>query len=167
MKNKKGFTTVELVVSFVLIAVISIGFFNTILSLQKQQQRNIAINQYKAFILSLNSSIQNDFLNDRIDKIEICGSNCYNITYLNNGEKQLLIDEENSIITYGSYKDRLPSDYRFIDEVEITSYLSDKVGFDSYIVLTITVKNDLENKIEKIKYMYQYDSDTHIVDTNL
>lgn len=167
MKNKNGFTLVELIVSFILITVISFAFFKTVLALQQQQQLNIARNKYKAFTVVLNNAIQKDFLNDKIDKISSCGSNCYNIIYSNKGEKQLSVDTENNIIVYGSVKEKLPVDYKFIDDIEFTSYVSDLEGYDSFILLTISVKSDLESKIEQIKYMYQYDSKETSVDVSL
>lgn len=159
--NNKGFTLVELIVSFVLITVISLALFKTTLTLQKQQQRNIAKNKYKSFLIVLNNTIQMDFIGDTMKSITSCGSNCYDIVYENGGEKRLSV--EDNIITYGSTKEKLPSDYKFIGDIEFTSYTSDRVGYDSFILLTISIKSNYDSKIDKIKYMYQYDSDSELV----
>ena len=98
MKNKKGFTLVELIVSFALITAISLAFFRTILSLQQEQLKNIAKNNYKAFTIVLNNSIQKDFLNDNIEKVISCGDSCYDISYTKNGIVRLELDKEKNII---------------------------------------------------------------------
>lgn len=158
MKNKKGFTLVELIVSFVLITVVSLALFKTVLSLQQKQQINISKNNYKAFILILNNNIQKDFLNDNIITVMSCGTNCYDIVYENKGSVRLSIDNTNNIIEYGDIKEKLPSDYKFIADIEFTSYINNLDGYNSFILLTIPVKSNYESNIDNIKYMYQYDS---------
>lgn len=167
MKNKKGFTLVELIVSFALITAISLVFFKTILSLQQQQLENIARNNFKSFTIVLNNSIQKDFLNDNIEKIISCGENCYDITYTANGIVRLSVDKENGTITYGSIKEKLPNDYKFIGNIEFTSYINNFEGNDSYIALNLNLKSNYESKIENIKYLYQYDSDNGVIELDV
>ena len=159
--NNKGFTLVELIVSFVLITVISLALFKTTLTLQQQQQHSISKNKYKSFLIVLNNTIQMDFIGDTMKSVTSCGNNCYDIVYENGGEKRLSV--EDNIITYGSTKEKLPSDYKFIGDIEFTSYVGDSAGYDSFILLTISIKNSYDSKIDKIKYMYQYDSDSELV----
>lgn len=159
--NNKGFTLVELIVSFVLITVISLALFKTTLTLQQQQQINLSKNKYKTFLISLNNTIQMDFMGDKVKSITSCGNNCYDIVYENVGEKRLSVAD--NIITYGSTKEKLPSDYKFIGNIEFNSYISDRVGYDSFILLTISIKSNYDSKINKIKYMYQYDSENDVV----
>lgn len=167
MNNKKGFTLVELIVSFALITAVSLAFFKTILVLQQEQLKNIAKNSYKAFTVVLNNSIQKDFLNDNIEKIISCGENCYDITYTTNGIVRLSIDKEKNTITYGNIKEKLPKDYKFINNIEFTSYINSYEGNDSYIALNLNLKSSYEKKIENIKYVYQYDSDNGIIELNV
>ena len=159
--KRNGFTLVELLVSFVLITVISLSLFKTTVTLQQQQQQNISKNKYKSFLIVLNSTIQMDFIGDKMQSVTSCGNNCYDIVYENGGEKRLSV--EDNIITYGTTKEKLPSDYKFIGDIEFTSYVGDSVGNDSFILLTISVKNSYDSKIDKIKYMYQYNSENGAV----
>ena len=158
MKNKKGFTLIELIVSFTLITVISLAFFRTTLSLQEQQLENIAKNEFKAFTVALNNSIQNDFLTDKILKIYSCGDNCYDITYQKKGIIKLSYDKNSNVITYGTLKEKLPKDFKIVNDFEIVTYKSNQDGFNSYISLNMDLKNNYSSKIDNIKYMYQYDS---------
>ena len=151
MNKKRGFTLVELIVSFVLITVISLAFFRTVLVLQEQQLENIASNKFKTFTMRLNSLIQNDFLNDKIESINRCGINCYEIVYLKKGEIILEINNENDVLSYGEDKEEIPKDYKVIDNMELTSYKSDLEGYNSYIVLNMKLKSNYSSKLENIQ----------------
>ena len=159
MKNKKGFTLVELIVSFVLITVISISLFKTVLHLQEKQQLNLAKNNFKAFTTILNNSLQKDLLNDKIESVIACGSMCYDITYTKKGKVTLSYDEKTNTISYGNVKEKIPKDYKFLDDIKVTSYIGTGDGFNSYLTVSMSMKSNFEDKINNIKYMYQYDSE--------
>lgn len=158
MKKNRGFTLIEVLVTFTLITGVSIAFFKTTISLQQQQLKNIAKNDYKAFAIVLNNKIQSDFLNNKITKISSCGTNCYNILY-EDEEVNLSIDTENNAIVYGDTKEVIPKDYKLIGGIEINNYVGTGDGNDSYIAFSISLKSNYEKNINSIKYMYQYNSD--------
>ena len=155
---KKGFTLVELIVSFVLITILSIVLFKTVISMQKKQLENIEINQFKSLTYILNNDINYDFLNDSIKTVSSCGNNCYNIDFKNKGNIKIIADRDNNTITYGRTKEKLPNEYTFINTIEITKYESNTDGLNSYILLTIPIKSKLDPKFSSLKYMYEYDS---------
>ena len=157
MKNK-GFTLIELIVSFALITVISVSLFKTVLSVQQRQSQNIAINKFKAFQLLLNTEIENDFLKEEIESVDECGTNCYDIEYKNKGVKRLSIDIIDNVITYGSFREHLPDNYKLIDNMTIKKYESTTEGINSYIFLNIPIKSSLEPSLDSLKYMHTYDS---------
>ena len=167
--NKRGFTLVEVIVSFVLITAVSLALFKTTLSIQEKQKENLAINSFKAFNLAINNEIQYDFLTDKILSTTPCGDSCYDIVFENRGTVRTTLNKEDGIITYGSFKEKLPSDYKFYDNMLITSYSSDNEGLNSYVVMTIPVKSNYEPNLSNIKYMYQYDKNNPnaLVDLNL
>ena len=156
--NKKGFTLIEVIVSFVLVTAISLALFKTVLAMQQRQKVNIALNQFKSFNLMINNEIQYDFLTDKILSTSACGTNCYDITFEKKGTVRITMNKEDGTITYGSFKEKLPVDYTFYDDMTITSYTSSTSGLNSYVVLTIPVKSNYEPNLSNIKYMYQYDS---------
>ncbi len=155
---KKGFTLVELIVSFVLITVVSISLFKTVLSVQQKQSQNIAINRFKAFQLLLNNEIESDFLKETIESVDECGTNCYDIRLKGKGAKRLSIDKIDNVITYGSLREKLPDNYKLIDDITVTKYESTTEGINSYIFLNIPIKSSLEPSLDSLKYMYTYDS---------
>jgi len=159
MIKNKGFTLIELIVSFVLITVVSIALFKTVLNLQQDQKRNIAINNFKALTIALNYEIENDFLNDRITKVRDCGNNCYNITYKNRGLVKLSVNVDNNTITYGNTKQYLPEGYTLYDYISITRYISAIEGLNSYYLLKIPIKSVYDESLEGLKYMNEYTTD--------
>ena len=167
--NKRGFTLVEVIVSFVLITAVSLALFKPTLSIQEKQKENLAINSFKAFNLAINNEIQYDFLTDKILSTTPCGDSCYDIVFENRGTVRTTLNKEDGIITYGSFKEKLPSEYKFYDDMLITSYSSDNEGLNSYVVMTIPVKSNYEPNLSNIKYMYQYDKNNPnaLVDLNL
>ncbi len=156
--NKKGFTLVEVIVSFVLVTAVSIALFRATVSIQQRQKANIALNSFKAFNLAINNEIQYDFLTDKILSTNACGTNCYDIQYESRGTIRITLDKENGIISYGPFKEKLPDDYTFYDNMTITNYSSASEGLNSYVALTIPVKSNYDPSLTSIKYMYEYDS---------
>ena len=164
--NKKGFTLVEVIVSFVLITAVSIALFRTTLTIQQRQKANIALSKFKALNLVLNNEIQYDFLTDKILSTSECGANCYDINFEKKGIVRITIDRSNGTIVYGSFKEKLPEEYTFYDDMTITSYISSTSGNNSYFALTIPVKSNYDPSLNSIKYMYQYDSNNPDIEIN-
>ena len=155
---KKGFTLAELIVSFVLITVLSIALFKTVISMQEKQLENIEINQFKALTYILNNDINYDFLNDSIETVRACGTNCYDINFKNRGFVKVSVDRTNNTITYGSTKERLPNEYTFVDNIKISQYKDNTNGLNSFVLLSIPIKSKLEPNFSSLKYMHEYDS---------
>ena len=164
MKSNKGFTLLELIVSFILIAALSLALFRTVLSIQRIQKQNIFINQFKSLSVILNNEIQNDFYNDAISDVLECGTNCYDITYKGKGTVRLSIDRENNTIRYGSIKEKLPEEYVLYDDLDIEQYTSETSGYNSYFILNIPIKSGLDANLNGLKYIYMYDSTGNQID---
>ena len=114
--KKNAFTLIELLVSLVLVTIISITLFNTVLAVQKKQQENIAYNNYIAFTIALNSTLQSDFINKKVTSYNSCGTNCYDITY-SDGTVRLSVDTTNYTITYNNVTEKMPTGYTFYDNL--------------------------------------------------
>lgn len=158
MKKNKGFTLVEVLVTFVLITGLSMAFFKTTIVLQQQQLKNIAKNDYKAFAIVLNNSIQRDFINKKITKISSCGDSCYDITY-EDEEVRLELDLDENLLIYGDISEEIPKDYKLIGGIVINNYVGSEEGNDSYIAFSLKLKSNYEKNYNSITYMYQYDND--------
>ncbi len=161
MKNRRGFTLVELLVCFTLITILSISLFKTVLVLQQKQKKDLVYNQYIAFVATFNNSLEKDLINDTITNFTSCGTNCYDINFEKGGVKRLSIDKTNNSIVYGTVKEKLPSNYTFNNDLNINVSKASVVpedNYDSIITITIPIKSNLVDYSSDIKYVYQYDS---------
>ena len=154
--KKNAFTLIELLVSLVLVTIISITLFNTVLAVQKKQQENIAYNNYIAFTIALNSTLQSDFTSKEIVGYASCGTNCYDITY-SDGTVRLSVDTTNYTITYNNVTEKMPTGYTFYDNLSITSMSVNSVNdkLNRIITLTIPLKSKYSNDTSDIIYLNQ------------
>ncbi len=164
MKNKNGFTMVELLVSLVLITTLSLALFKVVANMQKKEQVNIAKNSLIAFKAVLNNNIETDFINDIITELYSCGDNCFDITYKNKGTVRLSLD--GNIITYGSMKEEIPKNYKLYSNMSITFYETSEENKNAYVLLTLPIKGDLEKGFDNVKYMYLYNSRENPINDN-
>lgn len=162
-KKRNGFTLVELLVCFVLITIVTISLFKTVLTLQQKQQKNIAYNDYVAFSSVVNSTIQKDFLNKTMKSFTTCGDNCYTATYTDGSTRELRIDKKNGIFTYGDTKEKIPSSYKFYDDLDVTNITSSSNGaFTSLLTINIPLRNSLTGNNNDIECSYQYNVDDNV-----
>lgn len=166
--NNKGFTLVELIVSFVMITILSITILKTTIDVQKKQNVSVAYNSYITFQSIINNAIQDDFTNNFIEVIELCGLNCYNIKYKSGDIKELSIDIEKKIITYGSFKERLPANFSFYTNISIDSKdYSNTLGYNSMIIIRIPVKSTIISRNIDIIYIYQFNKEDNPITSSI
>lgn len=100
--NKKGFTVVELLTTFVLISIVVTLLINITNSLIKMYNSASIKTElyYKQSIIS--RDLNNAFLIKPISNINTCGENCVIITYTDSSNKKIQI--EPTVITVGENK---------------------------------------------------------------
>lgn len=159
--NKKGFSLIELLIAFTAITLLSIAIFRTVITIQKRQQINIAYNDYIVFESTINSLIQKDFINKKIEAIEYCGNNCYKIKYIGETEKTLSINRNDNVLSYGTIKLRLPKTFSFTKDIEQNSETITGVEANKNNTITtfkLPIKSTIVTKELDIIYIYQSDS---------
>ena len=70
MINNKGFTVVELIVTFVFVMTISLGLFAIVDSYKERQQKEANLKEMRAYQNEIVKIVQDDFLNNGIVDIE-------------------------------------------------------------------------------------------------
>ena len=70
MINNKGFTVVELIVTFVFVMTISLGLFAVVDSYKERQQKETALKEMRAYQNEIVKIVQEDFWNNGIVNIE-------------------------------------------------------------------------------------------------
>lgn len=158
---KKGFTLVELIVSFVIISILTIGLFKTTLSVQQNQEMNVEYNEFIAFTAMMNDTIQYDFLTDKVLNVVKHDDNYYSIKYENLGSIELKY--EDGIFYYSNEKFVLPKSYSLYSDIEFTTYVGEGEGYNSYLLLRIPLKSKFYENTDDLKYMYMLDSSVAIV----
>lgn len=113
--NKKGFTVVELIVSFSLTIVITVFLVQIVLALNNLYNSS-GVKTELLTKQSLISSQINDKLNEKtISSLTSCGSYCLKFNY-NDGTNDILkVDYSNNIIEFGQFTTDLPEDSYFKD----------------------------------------------------
>lgn len=167
--NKKGFTLVELIVSFAMISILSLVVFRTTINIQQKQSRNIAYSNYVTFYSSVNNVIQTDLVNKIIEELEFCGRNCYKIKYKGEEPKELSIDIEKKLIKYGGFIEKLPTSFKYYMDLTISEDIYDVVDdhYNAMLTIRIPINSTILPNERDIFYIYQYNSDINPITSKI
>ena len=147
MKNNKGFTLIEVAVSFILVSTISIVLLQLVLSLKEVYLSG----DVKTTLLNkqgiMTKYIYDDLNNKDLRSLSTCGLSCITFTYSDGTVKNLLVDPGNKTIKYGDYILQIDNSSYFgklnVDIDETSTALTSKD--DSLIKITIPVISKLLN----------------------
>lgn len=159
--KKRGFTVVELIVTFSLTVVICVFLLQLILSL-KSIYDNSGI---KTEILNKQSLISNQinrtFNQKTISSLSSCGEFCLKFNYIDNTSDILKIDYSNNILQFGSFYTSLPKDTNFKDvNVDIIySGVVDNSSNDAMLNIKIPIESKkFKNEKFEVNVIYQFNS---------
>lgn len=119
--NKKGFSVVELLVSFILVSIISMGMMTIVV----QYQRNASLSNIKIDMVNSKNRIVRAVYTDltdgnlKLSSVSSCGENCINFNY-DSGTRNLSLRSENvnginkNFIVYNDMRYNL-ADKSFVD----------------------------------------------------
>jgi hypothetical protein len=161
--NKKGFTVVELIVSFALTVLVVGLLFQMLLSLKDVYVASGFKSQMVNKQTLMSSKINQD-LNNNILKIALkCGDNCINFVFEDGTSKKLIVDDKNNIFSYGDYSTKLVNGSKFgnfyIRNEKIMG-LDSTSNYDSVIEIKIPIEHPLLKEDFGVNMLYQYDSRT-------
>ncbi len=120
MKNN-GFSTIELLLSFVIISIITIAMFKTVTVLNEklfyfQNSSRLVLTRGK-----FANAVKEDLMNNKLTFISNCGSNCYDIVYETGKVRRLQRDVDEGLIKYGYITEKLPKDAYFSGDIVVTN----------------------------------------------
>lgn len=154
--NKKGFTVVELCVSFSLVSVIAIMLFNLIFSLKELYVSG----DIKTTLLNrqgiMTKKIYDDLNGRDLRSINACGVSCLTFTYTD-GKANLLIDVGANTITYDNYTMKLEKGTS-IGDVEF-NFIPSEQG-DAVFNINIPIYSNLLEDNFGLNIVKVYDADT-------
>ncbi len=153
MKNKKGFSIIELLVSFIIISLLTITMFRTVLMLNDKLFYYHHTSRLTVFQGNIMNSIQKDLFTRGFSYVDSCGSNCYDIYFLDGESKILSIDNNENILQYGLFAEKLPKNSKFSGDViiEIISFDETKYIYQ----IKIPISSDIFEMEYNINVVYQ------------
>lgn len=145
MKNNKGFTLIELAVSFCLVATISIMLLQLVLSLKEIYVSG----DIKTTLLNkqgiMTKKIYDDLNSKELSSITSCGLSCLTFTYTDKTSANLLVDPGNKTLTYGDYTLQLDNSSTF-GKVNISydeTLAAQSIKSDSVLTINIPIYSKL------------------------
>lgn len=158
---KKGFTIVELIVSFSLAMIIVIFLLKIVINLKNLYTNSVL----KTEIVNIQSIISNE-INKSFEKtivdINNCGEGCINFTYLDGSSDNLVVNKDT--IEFGNYKTTIPDEYYIKNQSINISYsgVFDKYKNNSILIISIPIYNQrVEDESYEIRVVYQFNSNNY------
>lgn len=150
MLNKKGFTVLEVVISFTFVVVILASMFAVVINYQNETE----IEKIKSSILVFRDSmleiVYNDIISNNMEKMDSCGDKCVQIiTSQNTYILQSGTDSNgNTYLEYRGTKYTLPDSQNGLSAISTFQYRKDDIN--KVYEVTIPIKHaelsDQENK---------------------
>lgn len=158
--NKKGFSTIELVVSFIIVSFVAIALFRSVLSLLDRTSLFQVDAKYILVSGNITNSIQKDLNQRKLYGIDDCGCNCFDITYQDLTTKRFLVDREKRNIQYGGIAETLPDDFTITGDIDLTrtSFTKDEGKNNTILKISIPILNKITEKTISIDIVHQYDN---------
>lgn len=165
MNKNKGFTIIELILSFSITAIIVVLLFQLLLFLKDIYNDNGYKTELFIKQALISNEINNELENKTVTKIESCDNYefnpCFTFTFDNGSSvSNLVIDNENNIIKYGDFATKLVNG----SEIGVVQLESEKGSnqdgkLDSFAAIIIPIYHPLyEDEDFGIKIICQYNS---------
>ncbi len=166
MKQKNGFTVIELILSFTVATIIIVLLFQLLISLKDLY--NTTSYKTELFIKQSNISdkIYEQFNSKTIENIESCGENCLVFLYTDGSNSELSIYREQGVINFGNYTTNLVEDSYFgVPNIDYYKNVNNNFNnIDSYIHINIPIYHTLYlDENFGINIVYQYNSNEQYI----
>lgn len=104
--NNKGVTTVELLVSFIIVIAIVVGLFDVMMNYKNKQQIESIKNSVITYSNSLQKTIQDDMIKGHVISVSNLSTDkksaLFSFDKPEGYQKKLIIDSTNNVIQYGT-----------------------------------------------------------------
>lgn len=170
MKNNRGFTIMELILSFLITMIVAVLLFELSLNLKNLYINSGAKTELLIKQANMTKKIYDDFFNKTITGLQDCNQDCIEFEFNDGTSKKLTINRETKVLNYGNYGVKL------LTESEIgkgniklyTNYDNIYNENDSYFIVNIPITHPLYEDDEfGINVVYQYNSNnTYLIDVD-
>lgn len=161
MKNKKGFTIIEMITSFVLVSLVVALLFEVLFIIKNLYSDSGIKTELLVKQALISEKINDEFNTKNIMIANSCGDTCVNFIFTDGTSSELSFDRNENTLTYGNYKTKLidGSEYGNID-ISTQTVLDVPIGLnDSVAQIKIPIYHKLIKQQDfGINIVYQYDS---------
>ena len=158
--NNKGFSIIEILVSFVIISFVTISMFSTVVYLMDKITSNITTVKTTIINGDIVNSVSKDLYTKKLYGISSCGANCYDITFQDLSVKRLQVSNIDNTIKYGGITLKYPSDTIIYGNMILSNDSFNNPDKNNNIIkINVPVKNSMTDKINDINIVYQYDEE--------
>lgn len=166
MKNQKGFTVIELILSFSITTIVVVLLFQLLISLKNLY--NETGHKTELFIkqATITEQINKELTSKTIISVDDCGEECIIFNFSDGSNSKLLINREENFIHYGKSATKLVLNSYFGDaKVEFYRNAANlHNSFDSFITIKIPIYYPTyEDENFGINIVYQYNSNDHYI----
>lgn len=160
MKNR-GFTTIELVVSFALISVMMLLLFELVMNIKTLYLTSGIKTELLTKQALMTRRLSDDLNNFVVTGVDECGATCYDIYYEGYTVKRLEVDIENGVFKYDGYATKLIHD-SFFEAPDLSFdvvYNAPVSQYDSFFTLKLPIRHKLyDGEDFGVSSTYVYDS---------
>ena len=164
MKTKKGFTTVELIVSISLCTIIVFFLIELIFIIKDIYSDSGIKTKLLAKQALLSEKINHDFRTKKLTIATSCGNNCVEFLFNDGTQKQLKYRRDEEEIIYGNFKEELVDGSSFGDVIIRSESLADSNDtkeLNGILTIHIPIYNKYFEKEDfGITVVYQFNSNT-------
>ena len=161
--NRKGFTLVELITTFVLTSVIVVLLINLLVFIKNIYNESDVKTKLLIEQGNLNKILNEAFIDNNLSRYSPCNESefCYDFTF-NDGNIKRLSVTENKII-FDNYTYNLNNNIKVVNPTIEKEYtISDDItGYDSMLIIKIPIESKFYNGNYGANIIYQYNSNKH------
>lgn len=122
--NKKGMTSIELLVSFIVVSTIVVSMFNLIMNYRNKEQIEEINNEVISYSNNLQKVIQDDLIKGHLINVTNVSVDGYSATFTfdtpNSYTTTLVIDPDNYVISYGKSGDVIDYEIPNISDLQLS-----------------------------------------------
>ncbi len=162
--NQRGFTVVELVVSFALAMIVIVFLFQVLIQVKELYVSGVFKTELLTKQTNITKAISDDLSNKKVLYATNCGEYCLNFTFDDNTTKQFKVDKTNKVVRYGNYAIKLADgskigEMHVTTETPMTSPSAAMMGNNSFIRIDVPITHHLFTGDNfGIRLVYQYNN---------
>ncbi len=166
MKEEKGFTIIELILSFSITVIVVVLLFQLLIFLRDIYNHNGYKTELFIKQALISKEINDDLENKTITEVASCGKYCLTFTFGGGASKELSVDQNSKILTYGDFVTKLVFNSEIGDFVVVKEETTTpNSGYNSFVSIKIPLSYPLyEEEDFGIHLLYQYDNNNEDVE---